>query len=133
MPRPSPSGAGLRLPELSRIRLRDDLMTTKPKKRVPFRGDVDDATVACAADPGAAAKSRTEPCFNREPVVAVIEHPDVAELLPGVAAGSGGAVAAHRVAVQIEGDVVGADHDPVVRAVDRSLSSVVSAVIVSPH
>src|ERR671910_1374970 len=52
--------------------------------------------------------------------VAVVEQPEVVGLLSGVAADSGGTrVAVDQVAVQIEGDVVCPDHDPVVRAVDE--------------
>jgi hypothetical protein len=51
--------------------------------------------------------------------VAVVEHPDVAELPAGAAPCGRGAVAVDPMAIQVEGDVLGADHDSVVRAVDE--------------
>ena len=52
-----------------------------------------------------------------DPIVAPVEHPDVTELPPGVAADSGGPVAIDRVVVQVEGHVVGTDLESEVGAV----------------
>ena len=61
------------------------------------------------------------PCIvhDGDPVVAEVDHPDVTELGVGIASGGRRSVAVDRVAVQVEGDVVGADDDAVVGAVDE--------------
>ena len=86
---------------------------------VLLRGEVEHAIVAGAdnedADPELAQRS----ALYGDPIVAVVGHPDVTGLLPGVAPGRRRAVSVDPVAVEIEGDVVSADHDPVVRAVDE--------------
>jgi hypothetical protein len=65
----------------------------------------------------AKAEARDRAVLDRDAVVAVVGNPEVAELLRTRV--DQRAVTAERVAVQIEGDVVGADHDPVVRAVEK--------------
>src|SRR5215217_4451303 len=52
-------------------------------------------------------------------VVALVEYPDVTDFGLGLAAGSLGCVAVDQVAVEVEGDPVGADNDPVVWAVEE--------------
>ena len=117
MPRPSPSGAGLRLPELSRIRLRDDSLTTKPKNLFPFE---ETSITRLSRTPPirtpALKKSRTEPFFTETPSWPTLSTPKSQNSRSGALL-ERLAVAGDRVAVQIEGDVVGTDHDSVVRAV----------------
>ena len=71
------------------------------------------------AEVDAAAELAQRAVHHRDPVVTEVDHPDVTELRLRVAPGSRGTVAVDRVAVQVEGDVVGADHDAVVGAVDE--------------
>src|SRR5215207_2980137 len=53
--------------------------------------------------------------------MAVVEQPEITWLLAWVAVGGRGAVAVDQVAIQVERDAVGADHDAVIRTVDEVL------------
>ena len=54
-------------------------------------------------------------------VVTFVDHAGVAEFLVGIAARSRSPITVNQMAVQVEGDAVGPDHDPVVGAVDEVL------------
>ena len=69
--------------------------------------------------------------LDPDTVVAIVGDPDIAELVLRARVHQR-VVAVDRVAVQIEGDVVGPDAMPLFGQSSRSLSSVVSTVIVSP-
>ena len=117
-PIPSPSGAMLSLPELSRTRLRADSLTTKPNKVFSFEEMSSTRLSRALTTQDAVRELAHRAVLHRDAIVAVVEHPDVAELVLR-AVRELGAVAVDPVAVQIEGDVIGADHDPVVGAVDE--------------
>jgi hypothetical protein len=75
-----------------------------------------EAAVRCAHYERAEGELTDLPAFDRHPVVVEVEDADVARLV-GRTVGELGAVAVDDMAVQVERDVVGADHDPVVGAV----------------
>ena len=110
-----PVGKGLSFPELSRITVRADPAITKPKYWF-----LDEARLSSRLSRAPATTTPPEPAHRSvsdgDAVVAVVGDPDVA-YLPARAALDRLAVAGDRVTVQVERDVVGADHDAVARAV----------------
>jgi hypothetical protein len=84
--------------------------------------DAQQAVVArCLPDADADVELAHRAGQDGDPVVTVVDDPEVTELGVGVAAGGRGAVAVDRVPVQVQGDPVGTDDDAVVGAVDEVL------------
>jgi hypothetical protein len=77
-----------------------------------FDRDAQHPVVAGAADEHADGEAADRAVTHGDPVMTDAEDPEVAELVVG-AVRELGAVAVDHVAVEVEGDIVGADHDAV--------------------
>jgi hypothetical protein len=85
-------------------------------EEVVFEDEASHAAVTRADDEGAERELLNLSAFDRHPSVIEVDDADVAGLTWRAVAELG-VVAVNEMAVQVERDVVGADHDPVVRAV----------------
>ena len=117
--------------EFRSIRVPVDAMSSRPPNRLcdderPLR-----RLSFALGDEYAGRKLPDRAVLDRDPVVAGrVVDAEITDILVGAPEH---AVAVDRVAVQVELDVVGADHDAVARAVDQVDLSFVSLVIVSPQ
>src|SRR5436190_17698395 len=94
---------------------------TDAAEAVPRCGKTEQAGVMGTEGPEATLELTYRAVLHGDPVVILEADSEVTKVGDRVAAAGRGAVAVDRVAVQIEGDVIRPDQDPVVRAVDEIL------------
>jgi hypothetical protein len=88
---------------------------------VPRRGKTEQAVVTGLRDEYTGGELAHRAVDDGDPIVAEVDHSDIGYLGVVVAMGTRAALAVDRVPVQVQGDVVGADDDPVVGAVGEVL------------
>jgi hypothetical protein len=100
--------------DLGSRRVRDH----KARKHVPGDQQIQQSIVPRLQNQDAQSKFAYRAALDRHPAVPVVDHPIITDLIVGAVFGQL-AIAVDPVAVEIEGDVVSANHDPVVWAVDQ--------------
>ena len=106
------------LSELLRTTLRLDLEIATPKKVLRFAEMLSTRLSRARPTNTPYGETADRAVTHGDPVMVDAEDPEVAELVVGATVRDLGAVAVDHVSVEVERDVVGADHDAVVRAVD---------------